>query len=150
MKLTSFTALSAVLCLALAACYPYEDYEKRKRTTRGPQKQTAEQQKQKAEEELRKKQEEELKKNGNENTLPPDNSGAQNTPPTNPTTPTPPPTRTEYPFASKVPGREGFVFSPYNNKIIDARYPDGKLIPSGTLVQDPTYPASEKKLFRVP
>jgi hypothetical protein len=48
-------------------------------------------------------------------------------------------------FARAVPGKEGFVFSPYNNKVIDVRD-----IPSGTLVQDPTYPASEKKYFRVP
>lgn len=48
-------------------------------------------------------------------------------------------------FARPVPGKEGFVFSPYNNKVIDVRD-----IPSGTLVQDPTYAASEKKYFRVP
>lgn len=51
----------------------------------------------------------------------------------------------EYAFANRVPGKEGFVFSPYNNKLVDVRD-----IPSGTLVQDPTYPASEKKFFRVP
>ena len=48
-------------------------------------------------------------------------------------------------YARAVPGKEGFVFSPYNNKVIDVRD-----IPSGTLVQDPTYPAAEKKYFRVP
>jgi hypothetical protein len=53
--------------------------------------------------------------------------------------------KTEYSYASKVPGKEGFVFSPYNNKVVDVRD-----IPSGTLVQDPTYPAAEKKYFRVP
>ncbi|BCX49557.1 hypothetical protein HAHE_34650 [Haloferula helveola] len=47
--------------------------------------------------------------------------------------------------ARPVPGKPGFVFSPYNNKIIDV-----KGIPSGTLVADPTYPAAEKKYFRVP
>ncbi|MGA0899705.1 MAG: hypothetical protein ACO3SO_04795 [Luteolibacter sp.] len=52
---------------------------------------------------------------------------------------------TDYPFASKVPGKAGFVFSPYNKQVVDVRD-----IPSGTLVQDPTYPASEKKYFRVP
>jgi len=55
------------------------------------------------------------------------------------------PKRTDYSFANPVPGKEGFVFSPYNNKVVDVRD-----IPSGTLVQDPTYPASEKKYFRVP
>lgn len=51
----------------------------------------------------------------------------------------------EYPKASAVPDKEGFCFSPYNNKVVDVRG-----IPSGTLVMDPTYPASEKKFFRVP
>lgn len=53
--------------------------------------------------------------------------------------------KSDYAFANPVPGKEGFVFSPYNNKLVDVRD-----IPSGTLVQDPTYPASEKKYFRVP
>jgi ankyrin repeat protein len=52
---------------------------------------------------------------------------------------------TDYPFAKKVPDKSGHVFSPYNNKIVDVRD-----IPSGTLVQDPTYPSSSKKFFRVP
>ena len=52
---------------------------------------------------------------------------------------------TDYPFATKVPGKAGFVFSPYNKQVVDVRG-----IPSRTLVQDPTYPASEKKYFRVP
>lgn len=51
----------------------------------------------------------------------------------------------DYAFATPVPGKDGFVFSPYNNKLVDVRD-----IPSGTLVQDPTYPAAEKKYFRVP
>ncbi len=64
-----------------------------------------------------------------------------------PSTPSKPaePKRTDYSFANPVPGKEGFVFSPYNNKVVDVRD-----IPSGTLVQDPTYPAAEKKYFRVP
>lgn len=49
------------------------------------------------------------------------------------------------PVARPLPGREGFVISPYNNKIIDVRE-----IPPGTLVADPTYPSAEKKHFRVP
>ena len=51
----------------------------------------------------------------------------------------------DWPFANAIPGKEGFVFSPYNNKPIDVRD-----IPSGTLVQDPTYPQAEQKRFRVP
>ena len=49
------------------------------------------------------------------------------------------------PVARAVPGKPGFVFSPYNNKIINA-----KGFPSGALVADPNYPRSEKKYFRVP
>jgi len=55
------------------------------------------------------------------------------------------PAKPEYEYGTPVPGKDGFVLSPYNGKIIDVRD-----IPSGTLVQDPTYPASEKKYFRVP
>lgn len=51
----------------------------------------------------------------------------------------------DYPFANPVPGKTGFVFSPYNNKMVDVRD-----IPSGTLVRDPTYPEADKKFFRVP
>jgi hypothetical protein len=49
------------------------------------------------------------------------------------------------PVAIPVPGKDGFVFSPYNNKVIDV-----KGIRSGALVADPTYPMSERKFFRVP
>jgi hypothetical protein len=49
------------------------------------------------------------------------------------------------PVARPVPGKPGFVFSPFNNKLIDV-----KGHPSGVLVQDPHYPSSEKKHFRVP
>ena len=61
------------------------------------------------------------------------------------TTPKPDNKKKDWPFANPVPGKEGFVFSPYNNKMVDVRD-----IPSGTLVQDPTYPAAEQKRFRVP
>jgi len=50
-----------------------------------------------------------------------------------------------YPMAIPVPDKPGFVFSPYNNMVVDVRD-----IPSGTLVMDPTYPAAEKKIFRLP
>ena len=51
----------------------------------------------------------------------------------------------EYPIAVVLEGRPGFVTSPYNGKIVDLRE-----IPAGTLVQDPSFPAAEKKYFRVP
>lgn len=145
MKFPISSGLAAALCVALASCYPYPENQQQKKTTQAPQKLTAEQEKLKKQEDLKKKQEEELK-----NTQPSPSDVTQ-TPPDNTTLPqnnTPPPVepkRNEYAFANKVPGKEGFVFSPYNNKVVDVRD-----IPSGTLVQDPTYPASEKKYFRVP
>lgn len=50
-----------------------------------------------------------------------------------------------YPVAKPVPGREGVVFSPFNNRLVDVSG-----WKSGTLVNDPRYPESEKKYFRVP
>lgn len=51
----------------------------------------------------------------------------------------------EQPIANSVPGKPGFVFSPYTNQIIDVID-----VPQGTLVADPNFPAQEKKFFRVP
>jgi hypothetical protein len=62
-----------------------------------------------------------------------------------PKPPTPPAPPKNHPVAAAVPGKPGFVFSPFNNKVVDVRN-----IASGTLVADPQYPASEKKHFRVP
>lgn len=50
-----------------------------------------------------------------------------------------------HPVGARVPGKEGFMFSPHNGKLIDVRG-----IPSGTLVADPTFPPSERKYIRVP
>jgi hypothetical protein len=145
MKFRIYSGFAAALCIALASCYPYQETPRRK-PTQAPQKLTAEEAKLKEAEELKKKQEEELKQaqqNPGGNTQTPPETA--NTTPTNTTPPPVEPKRTDYPFANKVPGKDGFVFSPYNNKVVDVRD-----IPSGTLVQDPTYPASEKKYFRVP
>jgi hypothetical protein len=56
-----------------------------------------------------------------------------------------PPKPAEYPTAKALPDREGFVLSPYTNKIIDVRG-----LPSGTLVADPEFSTQDKKFFRVP
>jgi hypothetical protein len=71
-------------------------------------------------------------------------------PPPEPPAPDPPkpppaPDTTPLPTAIPVPGKEGLVFSPYNNKLIDV-----KGMTPGRLVADPTYPMSERKFFRVP
>ena len=60
-------------------------------------------------------------------------------------TPATSPSSPGYPSATAVAGKSGYVTSPYSGKIIDVRD-----MPPGTLVQDPTFPASEKKYFRVP
>lgn len=52
---------------------------------------------------------------------------------------------TNWPFGIPVPGNEGFVYSPYNNKLIDVR-----TMASGTLVKDPDDPADSRNFFRVP
>ena len=59
--------------------------------------------------------------------------------------PPPPPVAETVPVARAVPGRPGFVFSPFNNKLIDV-----KGMPADRLAADPHYPLSEKKYFRVP
>jgi len=130
-------------CLAFVSCYPLPD----KQHTAGPPKKdetvtSQDQQKIQEERNLMKEKEEKekvtaenpdetLEKRGGESTTVAPEKPVEK--------------RSDYAFANPVPGKEGFVFSPYNNKLVDVRD-----IPSGTLVQDPTYPAAEKKYFRVP
>lgn len=142
------TGLAAIVCMSLASCYPYNENSQKKKPTKAAEKTTATpdqlKAKEKEQEELKKqKEQEELKK---KEELTPggtaENTGTGTPPTEEPKTES---KRTDYAFANKVPGKEGFVFSPYNNKVVDVRD-----IPSGTLVQDPTYPAAEKKYFRVP
>jgi hypothetical protein len=57
----------------------------------------------------------------------------------------PVPSGNKPPVAEAVPGKPGFVLSPFDGKVIDVRE-----IPAGTLVADPSYPADEKRYFRVP
>jgi hypothetical protein len=151
MNLRLSSGLAAIVCISLASCYPYDEHASKKKTTKGPEKTatTPDQTKLKEEEKKKAAATEEMKKKEEAAT----GTTTATQPPANPTTTTPPadgpkpaePKRTDYQFANKVPGKEGFVFSPYNNKVVDVRD-----IPSGTLVQDPTYPAAEKKYFRVP
>lgn len=60
-----------------------------------------------------------------------------NLPPVNPPT-------TTYQYASKVPGKAGYVFNPFTQNQVDVRG-----IPSGTLVRDPNDSNPSHK-FRVP
>jgi hypothetical protein len=126
-------------CLALASCYPLPD----KPRPQGPPKKeetvTSEDQQKIQDQRDRMKEKEEQEEQETAN-LPKEKPTGENPVPDKPVE-----KRGDYAFANPVPGKEGFVFSPYNNKLVDVRD-----IPSGTLVQDPTYPASEKKYFRVP
>jgi hypothetical protein len=58
---------------------------------------------------------------------------------------TPSANRQGHPVAVPMEGKSGYVISPYNGLAIDVRD-----MPSGTLVQDPGFPAEEKRYFRVP
>lgn len=51
----------------------------------------------------------------------------------------------EIPVAEPVPGKPGFVISPFNGKWLDVTG-----LPAGETVADPQFPAGEKKYFRVP
>jgi len=136
---TGFIALSSVL---MASCYPYVENPQKPAAQPDPVKTVTspDQQKIKDERDRLKKREALAKKEELRNTT------ERSAPRELESTPKPPvQTKREYDVASKVPGKEGFVLSPYNNKMIDVRD-----IPPGTLVSDPTFPPSEKKYFRVP
>jgi len=158
------SVISVALCALLASCYPYDEGANRKKTKKSSPNATAPAAPTKTEAEL-KAEEQKLKEKQKKEAAAAATSedgvsttGTDTTessikptdkPATSSTSPAEKPAATvkkpEYSYASKVPGKEGFVFSPYNNKVVDVRD-----IPSGTLVQDPTYPAAEKKYFRVP
>ncbi len=144
-------SLPVLGCLALASCYPIPDGR------RNPQgaglQEEAEERKTVASQDQQKiqaqrdrlKQREQKKETTTSSTTPRERTRESTASNSSTTTKPVEPKRTDYSFANPVPGKEGFVFSPYNNKLVDVRD-----IPSGTLVQDPTYPAAEKKYFRVP
>ncbi len=145
--LTGFTALG---CILLASCHPYNENQDKKPVKQPePKTLTAAEQKKAKEERDSMKQKEAAKKTEGQDLAGAGGMPPETTPSTSTTTDLPKPTtpekKPEYKFASKVPGKEGFVFSPYNNKVVDVRD-----IPSGTLVQDPTYTGEGKGYFRVP
>ncbi len=147
MKSTFFFSLPALGCLALVSCYPIPDKPRKPKpganaanetvTSQDQQKIQAQRDRMKAAENKKR----ESEQAANEMNDKPTSNDTTTTTPDKPATEK----KADYAFANPVPGKEGFVFSPYNNKLVDVRD-----IPSGTLVQDPTYPASEKKYFRVP
>lgn len=139
--------LVALASVLLVSCYPYPENQPRHRAnpnnrtnTNKPAVTPVEQDKLKEDQLKLKKAEEEKKKQAetiNNTTEAPKQSELPK--------PSVTPPRADYEYAMKAPGKEGFVLSPYNKKLIDVRG-----FAKGSLAQDPTYPASEKKYFRVP
>lgn len=146
--------LVAVASVLLVSCYPYPENPSRKpRPGTKPNANAVaqtEQEKLHAQQEELKKAEEEKRMQAQAEPQNPDLPSEKPVNPPDPGTKPDPFKPVDYEFAKKAPGKEGFVLSPYNNKIIDVRDDAGKKLPRGTLVSDPTYPASEKKYFRVP
>ncbi|MGD9419329.1 MAG: hypothetical protein Q7R22_010320 [Verrucomicrobiota bacterium JB025] len=144
MNLRIFTGLAAAACILSASCTPWPE-----RPAQTAQKKAEEQKKSITSKEQQKIQEQRdsmKKKAETEKTKVEDRVKEKtDTVKTETTAPKQETKPSTYPYANKVPGKDGFVFSPYNNKVIDVRD-----IPTGQLVQDPTYPAAEKKYFRVP
>jgi hypothetical protein len=124
----------------LASCYPIPDGPQGNRQGTQQAEQTISSEEQQKIQEQRDRMREEAERREQQQ-----QAEQRNDRPTSPPPPPEPRPRSDYPFATPVPGKEGFVFSPYNNKVVDVRD-----IPSGTLVQDPTYPPADKKYFRVP
>lgn len=139
----TLTITASALAVLFSSCHPIKETPRnpipKEKTAEEIAKEKDEEARKKAEEELKKKQEEEEKKLIDPVPDTPDGPTTGSTGGSGTTG------SGDYPFANKVPGKDGFVFSPYNNKVVDVRD-----IPSGTLVADPTYPAAEKKYFRVP
>lgn len=139
MKTKLLLSLPLVGCFAFVSCYPVHEGPRKPSKPKGDETVTSEDQQNLQEQRDRMKERDEQKL---------EEDTAEMKKPDADTTTSKPKEDTkkgDYAFATPVPGKEGFVFSPYNNKLVDVRD-----IPSGTLVQDPTYPAAEKKYFRVP
>ena len=141
----------ALGCAMMVSCYPYNENTQKPikkpatdQTVTSPAQQEIkdERAKLKKKKDLAKKNE---MKQRNESADSPSAGDSSPKPKSSPSTTAAPPApeKPKYPYANKIPGKDGFVFSPYNNKPIDVRG-----MASGTLVQDPTF--SDEKRFRVP
>lgn len=143
MKLAIFTLLSAAFCALVTSCYYPPSYPQQpgnqppapptpvdNTTATDPGAQQLEAARQRLE----------AQQNGITN---PYNPSANSLPTGDPSAVVPP-APTEWPFATKVPNKPGFVFNPYTKNQVDVRG-----IPSGTLVRDP-YDTDKTHKFRVP
>lgn len=132
-------------CALLSSCTPYNENQDKKPTQKPAPKTVTSPEQQKIKEQRDALKEKQATQKQDEVKTTPEVTGPPTTPGSLPPTPPVEEKRQEYKFANKVPGKDGFVFSPYNNKIVDVTG-----IPSGTLVQDPTYTGAGKGYFRVP
>ncbi len=152
MKFPTYLPCVAAGIALLASCYPVPDTPRQQQrqapdqtVTPAQQQRSIEEQRERMREQAERREREQREQQASqEQASETTETTAQRETPETPDTPEPV-RREDYDFATPVPGKEGFVFSPYNNKVVDVRD-----IPSGTLVQDPTFPPSEKKYFRVP
>lgn len=154
MNFPSTSAFAAIGCVLLASCYPYDESRDRRRppvnppprSVSSPEQQKVEEQRERLKEAEAALKKTEIAEGPPESRGGDGRTGAATTGGGNVTAKPPvEEKRSDFAFANKVPGKDGFVFSPYNNKIVDVRE-----IPSGTLVQDPTYTGDGKGYFRVP
>ncbi len=150
MKAITLTGLAAAGCLLAVSCQPWDETRNKPTPPPGTEKakEKTEAVKKKTEattEELKPKKKEKVETSdvGAGETDGPDEIKKKEV--VSEESPKPAEKKRDYPVASKVPGQDGFVLSPYNNRKIDVRGME-----SGKLVSDPLYPASEKKYFRVP
>lgn len=142
---------AAASILLAASCTPYvepppeapADPASRKQLTPEEQEKIARQREEKLKRDRERKNDEGTQPDGETPKVEPTNPDGGGEKP--PTTTKPAAEKKEIPVARPIPGKPGFVFSPFNNKPIDV-----KGFPAGSLVADPTYPTSEKKHFRVP
>jgi hypothetical protein len=144
MNLRLTTTLATVGCVLLASCYPYNENQQKKLNPKGLQKAVVSPEQQKLKEQ-RDKLKAAAKAKKKEALAPVDEPSMTPTEGDAPKLPTAATTRKETPVAAKALGKDGFVVSPFNGQLIDVRG-----MASGQLAADPTYPASEKKHFRVP
>lgn len=154
MKLRLILPASAALLLA-TSCKPYVEPPPPAPIDPAVNKQPTEEEKKKAAEarEKKKKEAEELakKEKTTEGTDPagPDAVGG-GTDPDKSLPKKPDDKKAAIPTAREIPGRPDRVLSPFTNQPVDITDKQGVRLKSGTVVSDPTYPASAKKHFRVP
>lgn len=157
MKGTFSYATVALVCgMVFSSCVPYDQYGRRIEPKKPSDRTIAQNDPKLREieakrEELRKKEEQRKRELGlmeptetkpTDRTKPKDTTSGTELPPP----PKPPDNKPKtHPVAAAVPGKPGFVFSPFNNKVVDVRG-----VASGKVVSDPNYPMEEKKWFRVP